>query len=270
MLSAKRSARQVVCFFRKTFSSDTGKKKEIGLPFEEYSQKQPIVNSMYSKTQNDFLASSQDNLKKDTWFQVTGYQIKKSLFGSLVPAASHSHSQYEMRSLIKHLPNMTTWSGNNPNFPSSPVSIANELNIGNHSVAYANTSLSEQEKGDDSQAILKNFLPIKLMIHCVANNVFVNLSGIRGHVYHKWSTGTLGFKGAQKMTSKAALAMMDAVFAKLDEMKIDTIRVDFRGVNPLRQILLAQLKRNGLKITEIIDSTKIPHNGPRPQKARRV
>ena len=113
-------------------------------------------------------------------------------------------------------------------------------------------------------------LPPKLLIKCTLNNIFLELSGEKGRPIWTVSSGCLGFKNAQKTTNKTALALMDALWLKLSQLSISRIRVDFRGVNPARQILLSQLRRPGLEITEIIDTTPRPFNGPRTKKARRI
>ncbi|KAM0682019.1 hypothetical protein MDAP_002779 [Mitosporidium daphniae] len=120
-----------------------------------------------------------------------------------------------------------------------------------------------------ASTILTDLAP-KLLIKCTLNNIFLELSGEKGRPIWAISAGCLGFKNAQKTTNKTALAMMDALWLKLSQLSISKIRVDFRGVNPARQILLSQLRRPGLEIAEIMDTTPKPFNGPRPKKARRI
>ena len=79
----------------------------------------------------------------------------------------------------------------------------------------------------------------------------------------------MGFKRAKKMTAAAALALMDAVVKDLEERKVDTVRLDFRGMNYVRQVIYSQLRMSGLAITEMMDSTPMKGMGPRPKKARR-
>lgn len=64
--------------------------------------------------------------------------------------------------------------------------------------------------------------------------------------------------------------MLDILAKKLEEMGVDRLGLNFRGLNPARPILIGQLRRMGLRITEIVDTTGVPHNGCRPPKARRL
>lgn len=64
--------------------------------------------------------------------------------------------------------------------------------------------------------------------------------------------------------------MLDTVAGKLAELGIDQVRLDFRGLNPARPVIVGQLRKMGIKITEVMDSTGVPHNGCRPPKKRRL
>lgn len=112
--------------------------------------------------------------------------------------------------------------------------------------------------------------PPQLLINCLRNNIFFCLSKAPGETLFALSAGRAGFPGAQKTSPKAALAMLDVLARKLEEMGVDRLRLNFRGLNPARPILIGQLRRMGLRITEVVDTTGVPHNGCRPPKARRL
>lgn len=112
--------------------------------------------------------------------------------------------------------------------------------------------------------------PPLLLINCLRNNIFFCLSKAPGETIFALSAGRAGFPGAQKTSPKAALAMLDVLAKKLEEMGVDRLRLNFRGLNPARPILIGQLRRMGLRITEVVDTTGVPHNGCRPPKARRL
>jgi ribosomal protein S11 len=192
----------------------------------------------------------------DSWFTISPTWVRKS---SLYGAIAHSNSYYQSpqnRSILRYMPNIASWSGNNPDIPSSPFSIRNELN---------------NAPKNASSAPLNAILPPKLLFCFEPNNTFALLTGLRGKLLSKWSAGSVGFEGTHKLTDKATFAMLDKILEKLDSIKLGTIRLDFRGVNPARQVVLSQLKRTGLRITEIMDSTPIAlTGGPRPKKARRI
>lgn len=108
-----------------------------------------------------------------------------------------------------------------------------------------------------------------IVITCLSNNIFLTCSH-NGKLLFKLSSGMVGYKGASKVTEEAALAICDNLFLKLKEKGIDSVKLDFRGVNKGRPILLGQIRKTGLKVTEIMDSTGVPFNGCRPPKARRL
>ena len=113
--------------------------------------------------------------------------------------------------------------------------------------------------------------PPTLLINCLANNIHIALSdSATGRLLFKLSSGTVGMKGSAKCSPKATLAIMDALQAKLAERGVPEVRVNFRGVSVTRALLIHQLKRVGVRITEVMDSTRIPFNGCRPRKSKRL
>src|SRR5690348_10841949 len=77
-----------------------------------------------------------------------------------------------------------------------------------------------------SPTLLFNFCP---------NNIHVALSDANsGKLLFKLNSGTVGMKGTAKCSPKASLAIVDAVYARLKERCIGTIRLNFRGLNSAR------------------------------------
>lgn len=113
-------------------------------------------------------------------------------------------------------------------------------------------------------------LPPQVLINCLRNNIFITVSSQPGHLLFKLNAGMAGFHGSHKTSSKAALAMLDVLQQRLAALKIGRIRLNFRGLNPARAVMVAQLRRMGLSIAEVVDSTGVPFNGCRPPKARRL
>lgn len=187
----------------------------------------------------------------DEWFKVAGIDGRPdTLFGSPV--------HLEDRSIMPRIYGTPQWMG----YFLETDSSTNPSNLTDGIVNDDDLSKYNQNNVID--------LPPKLLIKCSLNNIFLELSGEKGRPIYAISAGCLGFKNAQKTTNKTALAMMDALWLKFSQLSINRIRVDFRGVNPARQILLAQLRRPGLEITEIMDTTPKPFNGPRAKKIRRI
>jgi small subunit ribosomal protein S11 len=110
----------------------------------------------------------------------------------------------------------------------------------------------------------------QLLINCLRNNIFFCLSREPGKTLLALSAGRAGFPGSSKTSPKAALGMLEILSRKLIDLGIDRLRLNFRGLNPARSTIIGQLRRMGLPITEVIDTTKVPHNGCRPPKRRRL
>lgn len=106
----------------------------------------------------------------------------------------------------------------------------------------------------------------KVLFNCLPNNIHVAVSTEPGHLLFKLSSGTVGFKGAAKTAAKAIPVLLDTLKARLPAS--NAVRVEFRGVSPARPHLISGLRRLGIRILEIADSTGIPFNGCRPKKTR--
>lgn len=111
----------------------------------------------------------------------------------------------------------------------------------------------------------------KVLINCMPNNIFITCSDTNPYKLHFWlSSGRVGAKNTAKTAPKTAIALIDAMKAKLSAMNVSTIRLEFRGITTARGVLVSQIRGAGLMVTEISDSTRIPFNGCRPKKSRRV
>ena len=53
-------------------------------------------------------------------------------------------------------------------------------------------------------------------------------------------------------------------------MGLKEVDVVIRGVGSGRESALRGFAGKGIEITRISDDTPVPHNGPRPRKARRI
>lgn len=134
-----------------------------------------------------------------------------------------------------------------------------------------------------------------LIIHIKAtfNNTLLTLTNFKGQVITWVSAGSCGFKGARKGTPFAAQKVVEIFMKKSNDylIRCDQIKIYVCGVGPGREnairglaaisktIHLTQKAKTqrmnkvtklSNKIVLIREMTKIPHNGCRPTKKRRI
>lgn len=103
------------------------------------------------------------------------------------------------------------------------------------------------------------------------NNTIITISDMQGNTLAWATAGKAGFRGSRKSTPFAAQVAADSVANLVrDEFGMKNIEVYLRGPGPGRESTLRALVTAGLKIQMITDATRIPHNGVRPPKKRRV
>lgn len=113
-------------------------------------------------------------------------------------------------------------------------------------------------------------LPPQVLINTTPNNIHIACTHPPGQLLFKLSSGTVGLTGTNKCAPKAAYQITDKLGEELRKRGMETIRLNFRGVNGARALLIMQIKKLGLRVTEVMDSTRIPFNGTRPRKSRRI
>lgn len=102
------------------------------------------------------------------------------------------------------------------------------------------------------------------------NNTIVTLTDEEGRVLSWSSAGVVGFKGAKKSTPFAASRAAEDAASKAVKYNLQEVGVKIEGPGPGKQMALKGLRQAGLRVTSLIDATKLPHNGCRPKKKRRV
>ncbi|PIT92373.1 MAG: 30S ribosomal protein S11 [Candidatus Harrisonbacteria bacterium CG10_big_fil_rev_8_21_14_0_10_42_17] len=102
------------------------------------------------------------------------------------------------------------------------------------------------------------------------NNTMITITNERGDVVTWNSAGALGFSGPKKATPFAASKVVAAIAEKIKKSGPFTVDVFIRGIGGGRDSALRSLANHGFEIMSIKDATPIPHNGPKPKKARRV
>ena len=121
-----------------------------------------------------------------------------------------------------------------------------------------------------SRATKKNITAGTLHVHATYNNTKVLLTDKSGNAVAWSSSGALGFSGAKKGTPFAAANVGELLGDKAALIGLKEVDVIIRGVGAGRESALRGFAGKGIEITRIADDTPVPHNGPRPPKARRV
>jgi len=110
----------------------------------------------------------------------------------------------------------------------------------------------------------------KVYIKSTFNNTMITITDLQGEVVAWSSAGKSGFKGSKKSTPYAASLAAKSAASKAVDMGMTKASVLIQGVGSGRDAAIRSLDAAGLQIEEIKDITPLPHNGPRPRKARRV
>ncbi len=110
----------------------------------------------------------------------------------------------------------------------------------------------------------------RLYVEATYNNTKVSLTDEKGNVVAWSSSGSLGFAGAKKGTPFAAAKVGELLADKAGQMGLKEVSVVVSGVGAGRESSIRAFTSKGIHIQNIKDTTPVPHNGPRPPKARRV
>jgi len=102
------------------------------------------------------------------------------------------------------------------------------------------------------------------------NNTIVSITDLQGNVVGWSSAGQVGFKGSRKSTAFAAQLAAEQAARKVMDVGMKEVRVFVDGPGSGRESAIRAIQAAGLNVTLIRDVTKIPHNGCRPRKRRRV
>ena len=105
-------------------------------------------------------------------------------------------------------------------------------------------------------------------IHATFNNTIVTITDEAGNAIAWSSSGALGFKGAKKSTPFAAQSAAEAAGKAAVDQGLKSVDVDVKGPGAGRESAVRALETAGLKVTSIVDTTPIPHNGCRPPKRK--
>ncbi len=107
-------------------------------------------------------------------------------------------------------------------------------------------------------------------VHASFNNIIISMTNGSGQVISWASAGKMGFRGSKKNTPYAAqMAAQDCAKTAFD-LGLRKVKVYVKGPGSGRESAIRTISSVGIEVTEIVDTTPLPHNGCRPPKRRRV
>ena len=116
----------------------------------------------------------------------------------------------------------------------------------------------------------KNIISGVAHVSATFNNTIITITDAQGNTIAWSSAGGQGFKGSRKSTPYAAQMAAENAGRKAQEHGMKTLEVEVKGPGSGRESALRALQAVGFTITTIRDVSRIPHNGCRPPKRRRV
>ncbi|MBU2646887.1 30S ribosomal protein S11 [bacterium] len=110
----------------------------------------------------------------------------------------------------------------------------------------------------------------RVYISATFNNTIVSVTDLEGNVISWASTGLHGFKGSRKSTPYAARIVGEDAITKALEHGVKQVEIIIKGPGSGRESALRAVASSGIKVSQIKDTTPVPHNGCRPPKRRRI
>lgn len=103
------------------------------------------------------------------------------------------------------------------------------------------------------------------------NNTIVTITDLAGNVIAWASAGTSNFSGSRKSSAFAAtVAAQKATKEAMSVYGLKECEINLSGPGAGRESAVRGVQSSGAIVTIIKDKTKLPHNGCRPRKRRRV
>lgn len=102
------------------------------------------------------------------------------------------------------------------------------------------------------------------------NNNMVTMTDMKGDVVAWSSAGMHGFKGARRSTSYAAQITAEHLARVAKKMGVAGAQVFIRGIGNGRDAAVRAIHKAEIEIFSISYNPRVPHNGCRPRKKRRV
>lgn len=116
----------------------------------------------------------------------------------------------------------------------------------------------------------RNVVTGQAFIQSTYNNTIISLTDSEGGLLGQGSPAVVGYKGAKRSTAYAATQAARDVAEKVKKQYgLSEVSVVIKGPGSGRNAAVKGLDAAGLKITQLIDRTPVPHNGCRSRKAPR-
>lgn len=109
-----------------------------------------------------------------------------------------------------------------------------------------------------------------VFIQATFNNTIISIADMNGNTLCWSSSGSLGFHGSRKGTPYAAQQAASRAAHAARDHGMRTVHVRVKGPGSGRESAVRALASAGLEVRSITDVTRVPHNGCRPPKRRRV
>jgi small subunit ribosomal protein S11 len=132
------------------------------------------------------------------------------------------------------------------------------------------SSTAKESSFKKKKKVKRNITSGIAYVYSTFNNTIISIADESGNVISWSSAGSKGFKGSRKSTPYAAQVAADDAGGKAYEQGLRILSVQVKGPGSGRETALRSLQSRGFKITQIKDTTPMPHNGARPPKKRRV
>lgn len=123
----------------------------------------------------------------------------------------------------------------------------------------------------ENKKVYKSIADARLYVQSTFNNTIVTITDDKGNTLSWSSSGQCGFKGSRKSTPFAATTALEKALEAARPYGIKKLSVYLKGPGTGRDAALRYLRsKRDFEVDMIADVTPLPHNGPRPPKARRV
>ncbi len=107
-------------------------------------------------------------------------------------------------------------------------------------------------------------------VRATFNNTLVSITDLAGNVVASSSAGRSNFSGSRKSSAFAATVAAQNAAKDAMALGMKECEVNLSGPGAGRESAVRGLQSSGLAISMIRDKTRVPHNGCRPRKRRRV